>query len=279
MSRIKIKNFGPIREGLVDGDGFIDIKKVTVFIGGQGTGKSTVAKLISSLMEYEKMLYLGDMPMETPLTASKWAEFVTDFHELTTLNERTTEISYSGEVYTLQTIDHEKGDFVISKAGNAYPTPKIAYMPSERNFFSSVAEAFTMRGLPLPLTNFGGELKRAQLSLMNVELLLPLDNFRYGYNVSSNFSYLSGPQHQIPLRLASSGFQALVPLYLVSWDLALKSATDISFTVEKPSVEQSLRMDAEVAEVVGIGNLSREEKEARIYNIKRKYINQCLWYL
>ena len=29
MSRIKIKNFGPIREGFVDNDGWMDIEKVS----------------------------------------------------------------------------------------------------------------------------------------------------------------------------------------------------------------------------------------------------------
>ncbi len=55
MSKIKIKNFGPIKEGFkeISPDGSInewmEIKKVTVFIGNQGSGKSTVAKLISTL--------------------------------------------------------------------------------------------------------------------------------------------------------------------------------------------------------------------------------------
>ena len=50
MGKIKIKNFGPIKEGYQDNDGWIDIKKVTVFIGNQGSGKSTVAKLISTFV-------------------------------------------------------------------------------------------------------------------------------------------------------------------------------------------------------------------------------------
>lgn len=47
MARIRIKNFGPIRQGRLDNDGWLDIKKVSVFIGNQGSGKSCVAKLIS----------------------------------------------------------------------------------------------------------------------------------------------------------------------------------------------------------------------------------------
>ena len=48
MSKIKIKKFGPIKGGCQNDDGWLNIEKVTVFIGSQGSGKSTVAKLIST---------------------------------------------------------------------------------------------------------------------------------------------------------------------------------------------------------------------------------------
>ena len=64
MSRIKIKNFGPIREGFVDNDGWMDIEKVTVFIGDQGSGKSTVAKWISTFSWLEKSRHRGDIKVE-----------------------------------------------------------------------------------------------------------------------------------------------------------------------------------------------------------------------
>ena len=57
MSKIRIKNFGPIKEGFQENNGWIDIKKVTLFIGNQGSGKSTVAKLISTFTWLEKSLY------------------------------------------------------------------------------------------------------------------------------------------------------------------------------------------------------------------------------
>ena len=45
MSKIRIENFGPIKEGYPHDEGWMDIKKVTIFIGNQGSGKSTVAKV------------------------------------------------------------------------------------------------------------------------------------------------------------------------------------------------------------------------------------------
>ena len=33
MAKLRVKNFGPIKEGVSDNDGFIEIRKITVFIG------------------------------------------------------------------------------------------------------------------------------------------------------------------------------------------------------------------------------------------------------
>jgi predicted ATPase len=46
--KLKVKNFGPIREAE------LDLKKVTVFIGPQGSGKSTLAKLVAICKEEER---------------------------------------------------------------------------------------------------------------------------------------------------------------------------------------------------------------------------------
>jgi ABC-type bacteriocin/lantibiotic exporter with double-glycine peptidase domain len=59
MSKIRVKHFGPIKEGY-SYNKWIDIKKTTIFIGNQGSGKSTMAKLISTLTWVEKALIRGD---------------------------------------------------------------------------------------------------------------------------------------------------------------------------------------------------------------------------
>ena len=47
MVKLKIQNFGPIKSGFSQNNGFMEIMPVTVVIGNQATGKSTVAKLYS----------------------------------------------------------------------------------------------------------------------------------------------------------------------------------------------------------------------------------------
>ena len=74
MSKIRIKNFGPIKEGYKESlpngtiNEWMDVKKVTVFIGNQGSGKSTVAKAISTLTWMEKALSRGDVKKDNLLT-------------------------------------------------------------------------------------------------------------------------------------------------------------------------------------------------------------------
>ena len=64
MSRIKIRNFGPIREGFTENEGWMDVKKVTVMIGDQGSGKSTAAKLISVFSWLEKNVVRKSISIE-----------------------------------------------------------------------------------------------------------------------------------------------------------------------------------------------------------------------
>ena len=54
--QLKIKNFGPIKKGYTNPqtDDFFDVHRCSVLIGEQGTGKSTIAKLISTLLWLEK---------------------------------------------------------------------------------------------------------------------------------------------------------------------------------------------------------------------------------
>ncbi|MDE6245485.1 MAG: AAA family ATPase [Treponemataceae bacterium] len=64
MEKLKIKNFGAVGAGLEENDGFIEIGKMTVFLGEQGSGKSTIAKLLSTFLWLEKAFLRGDFSDE-----------------------------------------------------------------------------------------------------------------------------------------------------------------------------------------------------------------------
>ena len=60
MAKLKIRNFGPITKGFDENDGWLEISPVTVFIGNQATGKSTIAKLYATFTWLEKALVRKD---------------------------------------------------------------------------------------------------------------------------------------------------------------------------------------------------------------------------
>ena len=104
MSKIRIKNFGPIKEGRQDNEGWIDIKKVTVFIGNQGSGKSTIAKVISSFTWMEKALVRGDYDIKGLSRKNKLKNQFLKYHRLENYlkeNSNGTTIEYDGDAYTI----------------------------------------------------------------------------------------------------------------------------------------------------------------------------------
>ena len=101
MSKIRIKNFGPIRDGFVDNDGWMDVKKVTVLIGNQGSGKSTVAKLISIFSWLEKDLFrTGGFSLKFHQQEGTFKHRL-EYHRIEKYLNNNTEILYNGDAYNL----------------------------------------------------------------------------------------------------------------------------------------------------------------------------------
>ena len=56
MSKIRVKNFGPIQNGFEDNNGFMAIEKITILTGSEISGKECISKLISTMSWLEKTL-------------------------------------------------------------------------------------------------------------------------------------------------------------------------------------------------------------------------------
>lgn len=271
MSKIKIKNFGPIKEGMLDNDGWIDIKKVTVFIGNQGSGKSTVAKAISTLSWLEKSINRGDTDKDK-ITFALFKELF-EYHKINNYFTKSTYIEYIGERYQIIYNKTDENISVSEIKKESYIVPKIMYVPAERNFLSTISDAFNVKGLPENVFTFAEELRKAQNELNNRRLRLPLKSYSYGYNESEKTSYILGTGYKINLLEASSGLQSFVPLFLVSRYLSnVIFDTDISLK-RNMSVTQSIRMDKEISDLVN--NLSAIAKEQEIEKIRARYYNKC----
>ena len=190
MSKIRIKNFGAIKDGFRDekGNEWIDVKKVTAFIGNQGSGKSTVAKLISIMTWLEKAHNRGDeikyFSKEKFLELFEYQGIQNYFYDHSV-------IEYSGDAFDI-VIERDGFFTFFEREEKRYDVPKIMYVPAERNFLSIVKNAFNVTGLPRSLFTFAEELRRAQKELKGEALTLPINNYSYSYDESTESSILSG---------------------------------------------------------------------------------------
>lgn len=130
-------------------------------------------------------------------------------------------IEYQGEAYTIlykgkQNKGKSKKEITATlKKKTSYPYPKIMYVPAERNFVSSIAKATSIPFLPAPLFTFLAEYKDAQEATREI-IDLPVSGVKFRYNSSSDTAYILGEDYEVDLLKASSGFQSMTPLYLVT---------------------------------------------------------------
>ena len=274
MSKIKIKKIGPVKGGFHGNDGWLDINKVTVFVGNQGSGKSTVAKLISTFTWIEKALVRGDYD-------KKWFErkdinrFKSQFlpyHRLgladgkkddTYLNPNSI-IEYQGDAYHIK---YENGTMLITEILNKiYPLPQVMYVPAERNFLTYIKDAGELR-LSGALRDFNTEYEKAKNNLK--DLSLPINNIEVEYNKQYNNLYLRGKDYKIEITEAASGFQSFVPLYLVS--IFLAKSVKQSESKEAMSSKEKLRFENGVQEIWNNKNLTDEQRTVALSALSSKF--------
>jgi len=271
MSKIKIKNFGPIKEGMLDNDGWIDIKKVTVFIGNQGSGKSTVAKLISTFTWIEKAMVRGDFNKKN-LSATKVRKLCA-YQNVGNYFKKNSEIEYIGQAYAIK---YESEKVSVSQTDlYEFSFPKIMYIPAERNFTSSVKNVYELRGLPQTLYTFSDEDRLAKEALKETKLELPVNNVNFEYRKQTKTSWIVGSDYEIPLNEASSGFQSFVPMFLVSRNLALSINKEIDPSVKEISIKERIKIREEIAKIYSNKKLTDEVKNTLIEQLSSRIRYSC----
>lgn len=220
MSKLKVENFGPITTGYAEEGGFMDFRKVTVFIGSQGSGKSSVAKLFTTMSWLEKALFQGRVTEKFVTGYNRFVRRYCAYMNVENYFRDDTYIEYRGLAATL-IYQHKKLSVDLQVNTPGYRIPKIMYVPAERNFLSAVHEPDKLKGLPSALLEYWEELRQAQREVGNDGWQLPIGNVRFEYDKSNRIPWLiSKAAGKVPFRLrlaeASSGFQSLVPLLLVS---------------------------------------------------------------
>jgi ABC-type ATPase involved in cell division len=266
MSKIRIKRFGPVKDGYRDNDGWIDIKKVTVFVGNQGSGKSAIAKLISTFIWIEKALVRGDYDKKWFEKKNHLRNQCLPYHRLENYLYPDTEIEYQGDAYA---VNYKDGLLSITKTANeSYPLPQIMYVPAERNFLTYIKGAKELKLSSEALQEFNTEYGKAKEDLKSATL--PMNHIEIEYNKQHDNLYLKGHDYKIEITEASSGFQSFVPLFLVS-DYLAKSVKKQSENKESMSSDEKIRFEKGVQEIWSNDTLTDEQRRLALSALSAKF--------
>lgn len=266
MGKIRIKYFGPIEEGFSDNGGWMDIKKVTVFIGNQGSGKSTIAKLISTFTWIEKALARSDYEKEWFQADNRFRDHFLAYHRIENYLCESSQIDYEGEAYT---ISYKQGKLTIGEIKDRYPLPQIMYVPAERNFLAYVGKPNELKLSSASLLEFLTEFDNAKNAIKGT-VTLPVNNVYLEYDNQMDILNLKGTDYQVKLTESSSGFQALVPLFIVTRYLAesIKTGSDIS---SEMNVKERVKFKEAVTSIWADKTLTEEQRRLALSALSAKF--------
>lgn len=292
--KIRIKNFGPIKAGFTESkDGFFDISKLSIFIGDQGSGKSTVAKLISTFLWLEKACVRGDYKIDS---------FKPDYFIDLCKNQRLeyyftdqTELGFLGTAYSF-TYSRKNNIFHIQRENtDAYIRPQIIYIPSERNVLSVIEHTEKIKSLPPMLQNMIEELDFAKKTYLPEHFDLHLPYHTVFFSKSQMYIFIRERKSKslVSLSEASSGLQSLVPLSIVTNYLAdsvnknilsklkhlSKYEKDRLFLIIKDNlkIKDDIDMESTLKAffMSGISKLVPKNVSTELTEILKPYINSC----
>lgn len=219
MARLIIDNIGPVQHA------DIDVKKLTVLIGPQSSGKSTIAKIFSFCCWLDKMT---DSTHKALVDGAY--KCLTSYHRLssTALTEQS-RICYIGENIVYE-YNCPNGTITPNESYNIFlcgdekercyelvnrtKSPKVEYIPAERNFVSAVSNLYDYLEDDDCMQDFVSVWYRAKKVYTKDAALDILGmNMQYYYQESTREDLVRlGDGKVIQLENASSGIQSVVPL-------------------------------------------------------------------
>lgn len=271
MAELKIKNVGPIKGGLPS-DKLLKFDGVTVLTGNQGSGKSTVAKIFSTLSWIEKALLRGDFSGSYLSQYNRFKKQLAYQNISNYLNDDSI-IEYYGKAFTIL-FQNNKLEVIENENKEDFKFPKIMYVPAERNFVSSVDRPDLVKRLPLPLYTFLDEFEEAKQNIGD-GINLPIGGIRFEYRKQNKKSQLIGPDFKIDLLEASSGFQSLVPLFLVTRHLTkiIKHSDNLSH--REISVNEEKEIRSEIERIFGNLKISEDVRRILLERLSSRFKYGC----
>ena len=252
--RLIVKSLGPVKD--------LDIlfKKVTLFIGDQGTGKSCVAKLFSTFKWLEKVLSQKKYKLSYFEQYNRFKTMLCAYHRIDSfIDNGNPYIKFEGELYDFL---YENGHFnVIDKKQEIKGISKVMYVPAERSIVS-VAEnkSKLLKELPDSSETFSDEFVNAKKYFQS-GFNLPFEGLRFEYDNLNDIGWIQGTNYKVRLTNASSGIQSSLPMCIVSEYLSRKISDKEEVKLSK---EEKDKLEKRVAEIMQNEEFSDSIKDMMI---------------
>lgn len=220
---LTIRNFGAIEQA------DICLKDCNIFIGEQGAGKSTIAKLITIFEDYAMNRFLGSAQSLLPLFEE---------HNIASYFNDDTYIHYTWEGGNIR-YQNKQFDYEVSQIAEEDDiTAQNLYVPAERFFVSTFSRSLAtlvLNKAPIPntLLNFASIYEKAKKKYPNYNV--PIFNLLLQTDNSHETLFLKDSHKSIPFKDASSGIQSVIPLLMVL-DYSIEEKEYNRFVIEEPEL-------------------------------------------
>lgn len=262
--RLIIKSFGPVKD--LD----ITFKKVTLFIGDQGTGKSCVAKLFSMFKWLEKVLTQKKYKLNYFEQYNRFLTMLCSYHRIESFVQNESYLKFESKLYVFV---YSEGSFKISdKNVEVDGLSKIMYVPAERSIVS-VAENKTklLKELPDSSETFSDEFVNAK-KYFKSGYELPFEGLRFEYDSLNEVGWISGTGYKVRLINASSGIQSSLPMCMVSEYLSQMIADREEIKLSK---EEKDKLEKRVADIMQNDAISDSIKDMMIRQLSSANRYDC----
>lgn len=261
--RLVVKSFGPVRNLN------ITFKKVTLFIGDQGTGKSCVAKLFSMFKWLEKGLIQKKYKRNYFEQYNRFLTKLCSYHRIESFIQSDSYLRFECALYdfvysngSFRIYDKNEGsDLFRASHQNEAGLSKIMYVPAER-LIVSVAENRTklLKELPDSSETFSDEFVNAK-KFFKSGYELPFEGLHFEYDSLNEVGWISDGNYKVRLINASSGIQSSLPMCMVSEYLSKMIADREEVKLSK---EEKDKLEKRVAEIMQDDAISDSIKDMMI---------------
>lgn len=177
-------------------------------------------------------------------------------------------IEYQGDAFHIK---YENGTLSITETQNRiYSLPQIMYIPAERNFISYVKSPKELKLSSDSLKEFLTEFENAKNDIKGF-VKLPINDVDIEYDKLNNIVNIKGKEYKVRLTESSSGFQSLVPLYIVSRYLANSVKLRSEKGKDPMSSEELSRFKKEFENILSNKNLTDEQRRAAVSVLSSKF--------